>query len=117
MTTKTVKCIVCPVGCDIAVRGEGADIEDISGNTCSRGEQYARDEFTDPRRMLTSVVKAEGYRLPVVSVRTDKPIPKNRIFDCMEALSGMTAKAPFAIGDVLAENILGTGANIIITKN
>lgn len=114
--TKNVKCIVCPIGCDIIVQGKEGVVTDISGNECKRGETYARDEFLCPKRLLSTVIKAEGYRLHVVSVRTDAPIPKDRLFDCMEHLRGLTARAPFKVGQVVVENILDTGANIIITK-
>ena len=114
--TMVKKCITCPIGCDISISLENDVIQMIKGNECKRGEEYIRNEILEPKRILTSVVKAKGYRLPVVSVRTDKPIPKQLLFNCMEALHDITAKAPFAIGDVLVKNILNTNANIIITK-
>jgi len=116
MMTKTIKCITCPIGCDITVTAEGGTILETSGNECKRGEEYASNEFLAPKRILTSVVKAEDYRLPVVSVRTSKAIPKHLMFECMEILRGITAKAPFMPGDVLVSNVLGTDADIIITK-
>ena len=113
---KIIKCITCPIGYDITVNAENDVIREISGNECKLGVEYAKNEYLAPKRLLTSVVKAEDFRLPVVSVRTDKPIPKHLLFDCMEVLRGVTAKAPFAIGDILVKNILGTDANVIITK-
>ena len=35
----------------------------------------------------------------------------------MRALKDVTAKAPVRIGDVIVENILGTGVDIVATKN
>jgi len=117
MTEKTIICITCPIGCDVTVRGESGKITSIEGNECKRGEEYVSNEYLDPRRVLTTVVKAEGCRLPVISVRTDKPIPKDKMLDCVDTLRNVVARGDMRIGDVLVENILGTGANIILTKN
>jgi len=117
MTEKTITCITCPIGCNVTVRGRGGRITSIEGNKCKRGEEYVSNEYLDPRRVLTTVVKSEGCRLPVISVRTDKPIPKDKILNCVEELRTIVAKGDMRIGDVLVENILGTGANIIVTKN
>jgi CxxC motif-containing protein len=113
---KTLTCIICPVGCEITVTGIGKTIEKIEGNECKRGIQYATDEFTDPRRILTTTVKIDGANLPVVSVRSDKPLPKNIIFNCMEVLKKVCIQAPVKMGQVVIENILDTGVNIITTR-
>ncbi len=113
---KTLTCIICPVGCEITVTGTGNTIEKIEGNECKRGIQYATDEYIDPRRILTTTVKIDGDNLPVVSVRSDKPLPKNLIFKCMEVLKKASIKAPVKIGQVVIENILDTGVNIITTR-
>jgi len=117
ITEKHITCITCPLGCDITVRGEEGLITEILGSGCKRGEEYAANEYLDPKRMLTTVVKAEGYRLPVVSVRTDRPVPKDKILECMEILRSIVVTGEIKIGNVIVENILDTGANIIITNN
>lgn len=113
---KTLTCIICPVGCEITVTGIDKTIEKIEGNECKRGIQYATNEFIDPRRILTTTVKIDGTNLPVVSVRSDKPLPKNIIFNCMEVLKKVCIQAPVKIGQVVIENILDTGVNIITTR-
>ncbi len=107
-------CIVCPMGCPLTVE-KTADGFTVSGNTCPRGEKYAIAECTAPTRTLTSIVPVEGADM--VSVKSAAPLPKEKIFDCVRVLSGITLKAPVRIGDVVVENILGTGVDIVATKN
>ena len=89
----------------------------VSGNTCPRGDAYARKEMTNPTRIVTSTVRVAGGRLAMVSVKTASDIPKGKIFDCVKALKDVEVKAPVKIGDVIVENVAGTGVNIIATKN
>jgi CxxC motif-containing protein len=117
MIEKEICCVVCPIGCSITVRAEGEDIKEIINYTCKRGETYARNEFISPVRVLTGTVKAESYCAPVISVRTSVPIPKGKLLECMELLRDITATPPFEIGKVVVEDILGTGADLILTNN
>jgi len=113
--TRELTCIICPKGCNIKVEIEEGKVVNIEGNTCKRGYDYAMSEVTNPVRTITSTVKMENGKM--LSVKTDKPIPKDLIFKCMEEINKVTAKAPVKIGDVLIENILETGSNVIATKN
>lgn len=114
---KEFVCIRCPLGCNITVETEGADIKNITGNTCPRGADYVTKELTDPRRIVTSLVRVKGGELPVVSVKTAADIPKDKIEDCIKALKGIELTAPVRMGDVVAENVCGTGVNILATAN
>ena len=89
----------------------------VEGNTCKRGEAYAIAEMTSPERMVTSSVKIEGGDCAMLSVKTDKPIKKSLIFDALEALKGVTAVAPVAIGDVVLENVCDSGVNFVASRN
>ena len=89
----------------------------ITGNTCPRGDAYARKEVTNPTRIVTSTVKVEGGKVDMVSVKTKEDIPKGKIFECVKALKGITVKAPVHIGDVILKDVAGTGIDIIATKN
>ena len=84
MVEKEITCIVCPIGCKIFVRMDGTNIEKIDGYKCKRGIAYARSEVLDPRRVLTSSVLVSNGEWPLVSVKTSKPIPKNKIFDVLK---------------------------------
>ena len=119
---RSFTCIVCPNGCGIAADYEAAeggdvDVRSIEGQGCSRGEEYVRQELTDPRRTIASVVPVRGGELPLTSVRLTAPIPKARIFDAMREMKKFTLDAPVEAGTVLASNLLGLGADIIVTKS
>ena len=108
-------CIVCPIGCQLTVTLEGGVVTEVTGNTCPRGKQYAIDECTNPVRTVTTTARTSNDG--VVPVKTDRPIPKHLMFDCMREIDSAVVTLPAQIGDVVIENILGTGANIIVTAN
>lgn len=116
MERKNLTCIGCPLGCQIMVELENGEVVSVSGNTCKRGDDYARKEVTRPTRIVTSTVKVSGGNAPTVSVKTKSDIPKDKIFDCAKALKEVMVQAPIAIGDVLIENVAGTGVDIVATK-
>ena len=116
METRELICIGCPLGCPLTVRIDGENVE-VSGNTCKRGDDYARKEVLSPTRIVTSSVKVEGGDMAMVSVKTEHDIPKGKIMDIMAEIHGAQAKAPVAIGDVVIEDCAGTGVNIVATRN
>jgi CxxC motif-containing protein len=96
---------------------DGDRIADITGNTCKRGESYARTEMTDPRRTLTTTVRVHGGDRPVVPVKSHGAIPKGMMMECMRALDAVCMGAPVHIGDVIVKDIRGTGVDIIATDD
>lgn len=115
--TKEMICVSCPLGCMLSVElNDKNEVISVSGNTCKRGEQYAVDECTNPVRMLTSTMKVEGGKLPVIPVKTSKPIPKGKMFECMEIINSVCVDAPIKMGEVLISNICDTGVDIIATN-
>ena len=106
-----------PLGCPLTVEMEGNEVKSVAGNTCPRGDAYAKKELTNPTRIVTSTVRVAGGRLAMVSVKTESDIPKGKIFDCVKALKDVEVTAPVKIGDVIVENVAGTGVNVIATKN
>ena len=111
-------CIICPNGCDITVElDENGAIQSIEGHTCKKGEDYVRQELTHPVRTIATSVLVKGGELPLASVRLDAPIPKEMIFDAMAEIRKVQLTAPVAAGVKVIENLLGTGANVITTKN
>ncbi|MCD7908453.1 MAG: DUF1667 domain-containing protein [Clostridium sp.] len=114
---KTFTCILCPNGCEIEADYEGVEIRSIEGNLCPKGRDYAIQELVKPMRNIATSVLLEGGELPLASVRLDRPIPKGKIFEVMEEIKKKRLKAPVAIGDVVISDVLGTGANVIVTKN
>ena len=111
---KEMVCIICPKGCHIGIDPETLA---VTGNTCEKGEQYARDEITHPLRTVTSTVRITGGIHPRLPVRTDSPVPKESMSDIMNVLHAFTASAPVKRGDILIDNIAGTGANIIASRD
>lgn len=115
MEKKLLTCIGCPLGCSLTAV-PAADGYDISGYTCKRGLEYAKKELTCPERTVTSTVRVSGGKANVISVRTATDVPKDAIFRVMEAINAIVAPAPIAIGDVICEDIAGTGVALTATK-
>lgn len=117
METRELTCIGCPMGCPLTVELKQGEVVSVTGNTCKRGEVYARKEVTNPTRIVTSSVMVEGGNLAAVSVKTKEDIPKEKIFDCMKAIKGVKVQAPVHIGDVIIKDVADTGVDIVATKN
>ena len=117
MEKRELICIGCPLGCMITVQMENGEVKSVTGNTCKRGDVYARKEVTNPTRIVTSIVNVDGGTIPMVSVKTKSDIPKGKIFDCTKALKGIVVHAPVHIGDVILDDVAGTGVDVIATKN
>lgn len=117
--TKDMVCIVCPIGCRLTVEADATKESgfSVTGNRCNRGEAYGVEEMTNPTRMVpTTVIIEEGIfkRLPV---KTEKPIPKGLIFKAMKEIDKVVVKAPVKCGDVIVENILDTGVNVVASRS
>lgn len=113
---RELTCIVCPKGCQLKVTlDEGNKVVDVEGATCKRGVEYAHNECTNPMRTVTSTVAIVGGG--VVPVKTDRTIPKSLVFECMKEINKAAVAEDAPIGTVVIENVLGTGANVITTRN
>ncbi len=107
-------CIVCPNGCHLEVERDGEKVT-VTGARCKRGENFARTELICPMRTVTSSVKTQVKGYPVVSVKTDGEIPKEKVFDLMKLLANVVVKKPLPIGSVVLKNIFDTDVNVITT--
>ena len=116
MSTQELICIGCPMGCNLKVTVSDNQELTVTGNTCPRGEDYAKKELTDPRRIVTSTVRVTGGHLPAVSVKTAADIPKGKIFECVRQLKDVEMKPPVHIGDIVLENAAGTRVNVVATR-
>lgn len=116
MDRKNLTCIGCPLGCALQVTLENGEVTSVTGNTCKRGDDYARKEVTHPTRIVTSTVCVRGGEIPMVSVKTQNDIPKEKIMDIMKCINAVTVDAPVHIGDVVIEDAAGTGVRVIATK-
>jgi CxxC motif-containing protein len=108
-------CICCPLGCHLSVDDSDKNDIKVTGNACIRGKNYAVEEVVSPKRMVTATVKVKGGKLSVLSVKTDKSIPKDKIFDALDRLKDVVVEAPVKIGDVILSDVYG--ADIVATKN
>ncbi len=114
---KEIICTVCPRGCHIQVEGEGEKVLSVEGQGCKRGLEYASAEYAHPVRILTTTVKLEGEQVDLLPVRSNKPLPKEKIMDCMALIRAAAVKAPVARYDVIIPNICDTGVDIVATKS
>ena len=117
MESRNLTCIGCPMGCLMTGEMENGEVISVSGNTCKRGDDYARKEVTHPTRIVTSSVYVTGGTIPMVSVKTAHDIPKEKIMDIMASIEHVTVAAPIKIGDVIVANAADTGVDIIATKD
>ena len=144
-TEKELICVNCPMGCRLTVRitphstecpdkepkeaggtesgtlhagipSEEYDIE-VTGNRCPRGKAYAEKECIRPERILTTTVKIRGGSHRVLPVITDREIPLDCLMQAMDVVRTLTVEAPIREGDVITENLLGTGANLIASRS
>ena len=113
---KELTCINCPLGCNVEVTVEDGEIKDISGNNCKRGEIYARNELSNPVRVVTSTARVDGAREYLVSVKTEEAIPKGKILDVMKEINEAHISAPVKIGDCIIEDVADTGIRVIATS-
>ena len=66
-------------------------------------------------RTVTSTVAIKGGG--VVPVKTDRTIPKELMFECIKQINSTSVSPDAPIGTIVIENLLGTGANVITTRN
>ena len=113
---KIITCIECPLGCELSLEIDNSKIIKVSGNKCPEGFEYAQKEMKNPERILTSTVLAEGLSSKMVSVRTDGPIPKGTMLDAMNEIKQIVIRKPIKTGDIITENFINTGVNLIATR-
>ena len=113
---KELICTNCPMGCPLSVEYENGKILSIRGNTCKNGITFGTNEVLCPKRTITSIVRVQNRSL-MLSVKSEAELPKEKIFDYMQIINKAVAKAPVKVGDVIIENIGGTGINIVATKS
>jgi CxxC motif-containing protein len=116
--TKSFTCIGCPIGCPLQLTHEGREIVEIEGASCNRGAKYAQQEFTDPRRGMSTTIAIDGARYPRLPVRVTSPIPKDRVLEAARLIHRLRARAPVRRGDVLLDDLLGEpGVQVVATRS
>ena len=108
MTEKTTfVCIGCPIGCPLQLEHVGDRIEEVSGHQCNRGAKYAQQEFTDPRREMSTTIAIEGGLWERLPVKVAGPVPKEKVLEVARMIHRAKAKAPVKLGQVVLETRLG----------
>lgn len=110
-------CIGCPMGCPMTVTLESGSVVSVEGNTCKRGDDYARREVIAPTRILTTTVSVSGGERATVPVKTAGEVPKALLLDCARALRNVTLPAPIHAGDIVVCNLLDTGVDVIAVRD
>ncbi|MFP4077905.1 MAG: DUF1667 domain-containing protein [Bacillota bacterium] len=113
MAKRSMICTVCPVGCHLEID----DDMNVTGNRCPRGEVYAKKEVLNPERNFASTVAIISKTTRRIPVKTASPVPKGKIFDCMDAINKAVVQAPVKVGDVVIENVCDTGVDIVATRS
>lgn len=108
-------CINCPLSCDLTLTEENGALS-VTGNTCKRGEDYAKNEYKNPMRMLTTTVQLENANTRLLPVISSGMIPKNQLKECLNILYAASVKAPVQSGEIIYKNILDTGIDILAAK-
>jgi len=114
---RRVTCIVCPLGCEATVTIQDGRMIKVENLECPRGEDYVLKEIEAPTRDFFTTVRVRGAGVPVCPVRATQPVPKEKLLDCSKELAKIVVDAPIKIGDVIVENLLGLGVDIITTRN
>lgn len=117
MEEKNFICTACPMGCKLIVRMEGDDVIKILGNRCRRGETYGRQEAIAPQRMVATTVRIPNGFHPLLPVYTKGTIPKSRIPEVLAKIRAIEVSAPVKAEDVIIPNIIGTGVDVIASRD
>lgn len=116
-------CIGCPLGCRLELEiggtddGSCDDAFEVRGNSCKKGIEFARQEHVDPRRAVATTVAITGARWPRLPVKTSGSVPKALVGEVCRELRRVSVPAPVAMGDVLVVDILGTGVDVVATRD
>ena len=115
--SRDITCIVCPLGCVVTVTEGDTGALHCDGHECQRGEEYAQQEFRDPRRTVTTTVPVIGGRAPLVPVKTLEPVPVAEMRDVVAALHGVRVRAPIERGEIAARDAAATGVIVVATRS
>ena len=114
--SREIVCIVCPSSCRLTVTEQDGNVV-VSGNTCKRGEEHGKNEYTNPMRMLTSTVVVQGGTLPRLPVTATGEVPKDTVEACLREIYRAKVRAPIGCGDLVIANVCGTGVDVVASRS
>jgi CxxC motif-containing protein len=110
-------CVACPLSCDLVLTVNASGDMEVSGAGCQRGEAYAKNERTAPKRMITTTVRIEGAAVGLLPVIGASPVPKELFRDCLAFLYGVKVVSPVRMGDVIVRDIMNTGVDVLAARS
>lgn len=114
---KNLTCIGCPMSCPLQLLIIDGEIQEVTGFDCKRGEAYARQEFTNPCRIVCTTVACVAGLWPRLPVKTVAAIPKDKVLAAVQALHALEIEAPVKVGQVVMENVVETGVAVISSRS
>ena len=108
-------CTTCPLECKLTVTvdAQGAFVA-VVGNRCPRGEAFALQELVLPLRVLTTTVRLKGSGgMALLPVRSDRAFDLAKHKQAVQELGRLLCRSPIHMGDVVAENVAGTGVAML----
>lgn len=121
--TLQFNCTTCPSECLLTVEverdadGQVAAVRSVTGNSCPRGDKFARQELTCPMRVLTTTVAVSGGDEALLPVRTAEAIPLELHAQAMTLIRGLVVEAPIRMGAVIIPNLLDTKINLVASMD
>lgn len=121
--TLQFNCTTCPSECLLTVKvernanGAVVEVRSVTGNSCPRGDKFARQELTCPVRVLTTTVAVSGGDEALLPVRTAEAIPLALHAQAMALIRGLVVNAPIRMGDVVLPNLLDTNINLVASMD
>ena len=67
--------------------------------------------------MLTTSVLVENGQWPLVSVKSSKPVPKQKVFSILKIIKNKTISAPVKSGQIIIKNVANSKIDIVATKS
>ena len=110
-------CTACPQGCTLTAVIENGEVIEVRGYNCKKGLDYGVAEMTDPRRMVATTVKVKNGFHPLLPVYTERPVPKPLIPQILDEIRKVEVTAPVKMKSVIVENVLGTGVNVLASRD
>lgn len=121
--TLQFNCTTCPSECLLTVEverdadGAVVEVRSMTGNSCPRGDKFAHQELTCPMRVLTTTVALSDGGEALLPVRAAEAIPLALHAQAMDLIRGLVVDAPIRMGDVVLEDLLGTGVDLIASMD
>ncbi len=110
-------CTACPQGCTLTAVIENGEVIEVRGYNCKKGIDYGVAEMTNPRRMVATTVKVKNGFHPLLPVYTERPVPKPLITQILDEIRKVEVTAPVKMKSVIVENVLGTGVNVLASRD